>query len=136
VQNDIIVLLGINGRNAYRMSFDRPNLRIQVVYKDAVDEPLRHLSTFVKQHATRGACIVYAFKRQDTAEIAAALVKAGVSAAAYHAGLKKDERAQVQASWTSGEVPVVVATIAFGMGIDKSNVRAVVHWTVPKSIEG
>ncbi|CAG9466472.1 unnamed protein product [Pedinophyceae sp. YPF-701] len=82
-----------------------------------------------------GAAIVYVRQRLRTEEIAAELRLFGVPAAAYHAGLRDGERAATQARWMAGEVPVIVATVAFGMGIDKPDVRIVVHMTVPPSVE-
>jgi superfamily II DNA/RNA helicase len=89
-----------------------------------------------KSQDGQGACgIVYTHKRADATDIAKHLSDHGVDAEAYHAGLPAKKRAEVQEKWTSGEIPVICATIAFGMGIDKGDVRFVIHWTMPKSME-
>lgn len=92
----------------------------------------------VRAHSVVLACCPprSAHKRQTTFEVAGELNKAGIKAGCYHGGLKPAERDAVQAAWSKGDPSVVVATLAFGMGIDKSDVRAVVHWSMPKSIEG
>lgn len=86
--------------------------------------------------APQGCGIVYVHKRDDCAGIAALLCRAGVPARPYHAGLSAGDRTEAQQAWMGGEVWVIVATVAFGMGIDKADVRVVAHWTCPKSIEG
>ena len=138
-------------------SFDRPNIFYKVKYKDSLDNPLEELIKYVKgRHATSGkqksnensngnsntnkveecSGIIYVHKREDTYMIARAISKAGITASPYHAGLKKVDRATVQEGWSSGTIQVAVATVAFGMGIDRHCVRYVVHWSLPKTIEG
>ena len=97
-------------------------------------KPIVQLEQFLDQH--RGeAGIVYALSRKRVEEIAAKLVERGVVAAAYHAGLPDRQRHDVQEAFLRDDIQVVVATVAFGMGIDKSNVRFVVHYDLPKNIE-
>jgi superfamily II DNA helicase RecQ len=84
----------------------------------------------------KGVCgIVYTHKRADATDIAKHLREHGFISEGYHAGLSAKKREEVQEKWTNGEIPVICATIAFGMGIDKRDVRFVIHWTVPKSME-
>ena len=123
--------LGLGDAPVFITGFDRPNIRYTVVEKR---DPLTQLKAFV---ATRPgeAGIVYCLSRKRTEEVAGKLAAAGVPAAAYHAGLPADERRRVQDAFARDELLVVVATVAFGLGIDKSNVRFVVHFDLPKSIE-
>ena len=126
-------------------SFDRPNLFYKVRYKDSLevsrpDGAIGDLVEFVKrQHQRQKPCsgIIYVHKRDDTVELASMLRKAtGLSVTGYHGGMKDAERSAVQQNWTVGKVDVAIATIAFGMGIDLAHVRYVVHWSMPKTIEG
>mmetsp|Transcript_8599 Transcript_8599/g.18554 ORF Transcript_8599/g.18554 Transcript_8599/m.18554 type:complete len:885 (+) Transcript_8599:133-2787(+) len=137
-------------------SFDRPNIFYKVKYKDALENPLEELVKSIKSRhkesntggktgdenhkndAAKSDCsgIVYVHKRDDTFMIARAISKAGITASAYHAGLKKADRIAVQDGWSSGKIQVAVATVAFGMGIDRHCVRYVYHWNLPKTIEG
>ena len=122
-------------------SFDRPNIFYKVKYKDSLENPLEELVKYVKgRHKNKSTdeCsgIIYVHKREDTYMIARAISKAGITASPYHAGLKKMDRATVQEGWSSGKIQVAVATVAFGMGIDRHCVRYVVHWSLPKTIEG
>jgi superfamily II DNA helicase RecQ len=142
VIKDISSELSLQGCPLHIGSFDRPNIFYKVRYKDALDKPLDDLVQYVttRHSKTRGgeliSGIVYVHKRDETSMIANAISKAGVIARAYHAGLKKEERAAVQEGWSNNQIQVAVATVAFGMGIDLAHVRYVIHWTLPKSIEG
>jgi len=111
--------------------FDRPNLTYRVVPKS---DPIGQILAAVRVNAD-DAAIVYCISRKDTEKTAAALKARGVSAAAYHAGLDARERRQVSEDFAQERLNVVVATVAFGMGIDRSNVRCVIHESMPKSIE-
>lgn len=130
-------------------SFNRPNIYYKVRYKDVLDESseagaLGDLIDFVqKQHkrcqekAVPFSGIIYVHKREDTMQLATAIRKrTGVVAAGYHGGLKSAERNLVQQDWTSGKISIAIATVAFGMGIDLAHVRFVVHWSIPKTVEG
>src|SRR5690606_9861470 len=99
------------------------------------DERLSLLLARLHKHPSDAATISYVTLQKTAEEVAAAINAAGLSAGIYHAGLKDEEREQIQHHFMSGELVIVVATIAFGMGIDKSNIRAVYHFNLPKSIE-
>jgi ATP-dependent DNA helicase RecQ len=115
-------------------SFARPNLQLRVTPCTA-ETRMELLLARLHKHPREAATIVYVTLQKMAEEVAAAINAAGLSAAYYHAGLKDDEREQVQNAFMAGTVPIVVATIAFGMGIDKSDIRAVYHYNLPKSIE-
>jgi ATP-dependent DNA helicase RecQ len=131
VQEDICAQLGLRAPLRLVGHPDRPNL----VYRaHPRGEGARQILDVVRRHPGQGG-IVYALTRKDTERIAEALQKAGVDARAYHAGLDAAERARVQADFVNERLQVVAATIAFGMGIDRSNVRFVVHAHLPRSLE-
>ena len=132
VQNDIIAQLGLHDPLVVRASFDRKEIFYRVEPKQSVDS---QIASFVEQHPEEPG-IVYRATRKATERTAQALAARGITAKAYHAGLTQDERRSRQEAFVRDEIPVIVATIAFGMGIDKSNVRWVVHGDLPKSIEG
>jgi ATP-dependent DNA helicase RecQ len=131
-RDDIVKVLGLQQAQHYVTSFDRPNIRYTVLEKH---KPIEQLQRFLTLHADE-AGIVYALSRKRVDETAGRLEALGVRAAAYHAGLPAAQRARVQEQFLRDELDVVVATVAFGMGIDKPNVRFVVHYDVPKNIEG
>ncbi len=132
VQADIIERLGLRSPHVVRASFNRPNLFYQVTPKDDVN---RQILAFVQQREGEGG-IVYRTTRDSVEGTAAYLAERGVRALPYHAGLSDNVRHDHQERFNRDEVDVIVATIAFGMGIDKSNVRFVVHGDLPKNIEG
>ncbi|MDA8418611.1 MAG: DNA helicase RecQ [Desulfobacteraceae bacterium] len=130
-QKDILRGLNLPQARAFITGFDRPNIRYTVVDKA---RPATQLKEFLS-HRRQQSGIVYALSRKRVETVTADLVKAGVKAAAYHAGLPSGRRQEVQDAFQRDEILVVVATVAFGMGIDKSNVRFVVHYDIPKNIE-
>ena len=132
VQADIVAQLGLQKAAILRSSFNRPNLVYDVWRKRGGDEQLQRLV----QERAGSSGIVYCLARAETERVAAMLSMAGHRAAPYHAGLSSAERQRTQDAFLSNEVPIIVATIAFGMGIDKPNVRFVVHYDLPKSLEG
>ncbi len=134
VAADICKQFSIKPEHHIQTSFARPNLQLRVTPCTA-DTRINLLLARLHKHPRDAATIVYVTLQKTAEEVAAAINAAGLHAAHYHAGLKDDEREQVQNRFMSGEVPIVVATIAFGMGIDKSNIRAVYHFNLPKSIE-
>jgi ATP-dependent DNA helicase RecQ len=132
VRDDVVTQLGLRAPAIHVASFDRPNLTYRVLHAP------RTVDALVRWLRARGddeAGIVYAGSRANAEKLADALQGAGISALAYHAGLDAATRAARQERFIRDDVRVMCATIAFGMGIDKSNVRFVVHWDVPRSLE-
>lgn len=131
VQDDIISRLNLREPYTLRASFDRPNLNYQIIPKGDVHE---QILSFVKEHSGESG-IIYRTTRENVESTAAFLRQKGVQAIAYHAGLDTDVRAEHQDQFNRDQAEIVVATIAFGMGIDKSNVRFVIHGDLPKNME-
>jgi len=131
VQSDIINRLGLRDPHIVRASFNRPNLFYKVVPKD---KPSDQILRFVKAHAGEPG-IIYRTTRKSVEQTAAMLARHGIRALPYHAGLDDATRIRNQEAFNTDAVEVVVATIAFGMGIDKSNVRFVMHADLPKNME-
>ena len=130
-RQDVLRKLGLQHAECFVTGFDRPNIRYTVVEKQ---KPFDQLQAFIADHRD-AAGIVYALSRKRVEELAERLAASGVKARAYHAGLADKQRKQVQEMFLRDEVDIVVATVAFGMGIDKPNVRFVVHYDLPKNIE-
>ncbi len=134
VRRDIIEHLHLKQPRTFLSSFNRPNLHYDIIPKDnAFKELLEILSS--PQHKDR-ASIIYCFSRKDTEDLAANLRARGLKAESYHAGLDTKERHAIQDRFIKDETPIITATIAFGMGIDKPDIRLVVHYALPSSIEG
>jgi ATP-dependent DNA helicase RecQ len=131
-REDIRERLALEGAACYVSSFDRPNIRLQVVEKH---NPHSQLKRFLAAHDGE-AGVVYCSTRRRTEELAAHLREMGIAADAYHAGLPAEERGRVQEAFIFDRIRIVTATVAFGMGIDKTNVRFVVHWDLPQHLEG
>ena len=131
-REDIIRVLHLGEARTFITSFDRPNIRYTVLEKH---QPQAQLQRFLKGREDESG-IVYALSRKRVEEIADHLADRGYAAAAYHAGLGKETRRDVQERFVRDEVSIVVATVAFGMGIDKPNVRFVVHYDLPRHLEG
>lgn len=132
VQSDILKNLGIPDARVFKSSFNRPNLRYEVREKVKAEEDIVR---FIKRNPENSG-IIYCLSRRKVEELASLLVLNGISALPYHAGLDPRTRNDNQDMFLSEEVKVIVATIAFGMGIDKPNVRFVIHYDIPKSLEG
>lgn len=131
-RDDIVSVLKLHDAKLFTTSFDRPNIRYTVLDKH---RPQSQLNRFLGgQHDRSG--IIYALSRKRVEEIAGFLNDRGYSAAAYHAGLSAETRRDVQERFIRDDVLIVVATVAFGMGIDKPNVRFVVHYDLPRHMEG
>lgn len=130
-REDILQGLGLTEARTFVTGFDRPNIRYTVVDKI---KPVVQLRDFLAAHPGE-AGIVYALSRKRVEAITSDLNKAGINGAAYHAGLSDDVRQEAQNAFQHDDIQVIVATVAFGMGIDKSNVRFVVHYDLPKNIE-
>ena len=132
VQMDIQKNLGMTDATVFRSSFNRPNLYYELRPKHNVDHDIIR---FIKQNAGKSG-IIYCLSRKKVEELAELLVANGIKALAYHAGMDAQTRADNQDDFLHERVDVIVATIAFGMGIDKPDVRYVIHYDIPKSLEG
>ncbi len=132
VQSDIQKNLGIQDAKVFKSSFNRPNLYYEI--RDKI-EPEKDIIKFIRQNSGKSG-IIYCLSRKKVEEIAQLLNINGIKALPYHAGLDAKTRAENQDKFLMEEVDVIVATIAFGMGIDKPDVRFVIHYDIPKSIEG
>jgi ATP-dependent DNA helicase RecQ len=132
VRQDIQATLRFETANEFIASFDRPNLLIEVLPKS---RPAEQILTFLKRFPEQ-AGIIYCFSRNQVDELAAFLADKGYAARPYHAGLEDEVRKANQEAFIRDEVQIIVATIAFGMGINKPDVRFIVHYDLPKSIEG
>lgn len=134
VQDDIVKNLCLREPNIFISSFNRPNLNYEIVPKGKNETVLKHMVRFIRGMKGKSG-IIYTLNRKTTEELAQTLVANGIKAVAYHAGMDAGARAQRQDMFLHEEVDVIVATIAFGMGIDKPDVRFVIHWNIPKSLE-
>ena len=133
VRMDIKKSLGITDAKEFRSSFNRPNLYYEVRQKTKDID--KQIIKFIKQHPGKSG-IVYCISRKKVEELAAVLQANEIKAAPYHAGLDSAKRSQTQDDFLMERIDVIVATIAFGMGIDKPDVRFVIHYDIPKSLEG
>ena len=132
VQLDIQKNLGMSDASVFKSSFNRPNLYYEIRPKHNVD---RDIIRFIKQNEGKSG-IIYCLSRKKVEELTELLVANGIRALAYHAGMDASTRAANQDDFLMERVEVIVATIAFGMGIDKPDVRYVIHYDIPKSLEG
>ncbi|MFP4242452.1 MAG: ATP-dependent DNA helicase RecQ [Chitinispirillaceae bacterium] len=135
VADDICRKFEIAADNCVRTGFYRRNLKIKV-HPVKEHEKLDHLVRMIQEKHSRLPAIVYVTLQKSAERVAAGLTAAGIPASAYHGGMRNEQRAQVQNDFMAGTINCVVATIAFGMGIDKSDIRSVIHFDLPKSIEG
>lgn len=133
VRTDIKKSLGIMDAREFRSSFNRPNLYYEV--RPKTKDVDKDIIKFIKQHTGKSG-IIYCLSRKKVEELAAVLCANEIKAAPYHAGLDSSKRSQTQDDFLMEKIDVIVATIAFGMGIDKPDVRFVVHYDIPKSLEG
>ncbi len=134
VQSDIVKNLGLRNPAVFVSSFNRPNLYYEIQPKVNVEQTNKSIVRFIQLHKNKSG-IIYTLNRKTTEELANMLSANGIKAVAYHAGLDSKLRAERQDQFLHEDVQVIVATIAFGMGIDKPDVRFVIHYNIPKSIE-
>lgn len=134
VQDDIVKNLTLRNPNIFVDSFNRPNLYYEIVPKIGKDQTLKSIVKFINTMKGKSG-IIYTLNRKTTEELASTLQANGISAVAYHAGLEAQVRSDRQDQFLLEKVDVIVATIAFGMGIDKPDVRFVIHYNIPKSLE-
>ncbi len=134
VKLDIVKNLGLRKPQIFVSSFNRPNLYYEVQPKINLEQTNKSIVRFIQSHKNKSG-IIYTLNRKTTEELAKMLVANGISAVAYHAGLDGKLRSNRQDEFLNEDVQVIVATIAFGMGIDKPDVRFVIHYNIPKSIE-
>jgi ATP-dependent DNA helicase RecQ len=133
VRSDIIQQLGLNKPQTFVSGFDRPNLTIEVVHTEKEREKIAHIRRLAQ--SIRGSGIIYTSTRKAVEQVGAKLQNAGLSVSTYHAGMSDSIRIKAQDSFMSGRTQMIVATNAFGMGIDKPDIRFVVHYQMPGSIE-
>lgn len=134
-RNDIKTQLHINDAEIFINSFDRPNISLNVVCNTSGRAKMQIMVKFIEKHRNESG-IIYCLSRKGTEKLATDLRKLGYNVAAYHAGLSTKVRLQVQKAFINDDINIICATIAFGMGIDKSNVRWIIHNNMPKNIEG
>jgi len=134
VQDDIVKNLNLHNANIFIDSFNRPNLYYEIVPKITKEQTLKSIVKFINTMKGKSG-IIYTLNRKTTEELAQTLQANGISAVAYHAGLESQIRSTRQDQFLMEKVDVIVATIAFGMGIDKPDVRFVIHYNIPKSLE-
>ncbi|KAL6709458.1 ATP-dependent DNA helicase sgs1 [Coniothyrium glycines] len=134
VRTDVVANLGIQGCQQFSQSFNRPNLSYEVLPKSK--GLVKSMAELIKEQYSKKSGIIYCLSRRNCESVAEKLTQLGIKAFHYHAGMKPAERSEVQQKWQANEYHVIVATIAFGMGIDKADVRYVIHHSLPKSLEG
>lgn len=130
-RKDILNQLGIPNAEFFNASFNRPNLSLSVL---AGRNRIKIIENFIRQRPNQSG-IIYCLSRNNTETVAEALKKVGIKAKFYHAGMDTAKRAKVQNEFIADDIQVIVATIAFGMGIDKSNVRFIIHYNLPSNVE-
>lgn len=130
-RKDIVTQLGLPSPNVFVASFDRPNISLEV---RPGQKRIEQILQFIRLKTGQSG-IIYCLSRKSTEDLAAKLNAKGIKAGYYHAGLSAAERSKVQEDFINDQVPVIAATIAFGMGIDKSNVRWIIHYNLPKNME-
>lgn len=134
IQKDVMNILRLRNCKTFIRSFNRPNIKYQII--DKVGKTIVHeISKLIKGKFPKMSGIIYCLCRKDCDTLASDLMKTQIQARAYHAGMTAKQRENVQQDWMNDKCHVIVATIAFGMGIDKPDVRFVIHNSVPSSLE-
>jgi len=133
IQNDIIDLLNIKPK-IFQASFNRENIHYNIKYTEETKEKMTEILNFIIEHVNDSG-IIYCHKREDCDVVSEYLKSSGISASSYHAGMNNEQRKNALDGWISGIYSTIVATIAFGMGVDKQDVRYVIHYTIPKTLE-
>lgn len=148
VREDLIENLSLKDPACFQISCFRSNLYYDIAFKKLLTDDFIQLKAYIEKclnyekdtrdlKPSEQPCgIIYCRKKDTTERVAKSLRKLGLSCAAFHSGLKKHEKEQIQNDWMNGKVPVICATVSFGMGIDKGPVRFVIHWDVSQSISG
>ncbi|MFC2127649.1 DNA helicase RecQ [Bacteroidota bacterium] len=131
-REDIATQLNLVNPEKHIASFDRPNISLEV---RAAQDRIKQIIDFIQQKPNESG-IIYCLSRKATEQVAASLTKKGIPAKAYHAGINHEERTKIQEDFIYDKSQIICATIAFGMGIDKSNIRWVIHYNLPKNLEG
>jgi ATP-dependent DNA helicase RecQ len=133
-RDDISRQLNILDAQLFITSFDRPNISLNVLSEVSGKQKIKRIVNFIEKHNGQSG-IIYCLSRKNTENMAKQLMALGIKAKAFHAGLETAEKIQIQKEFINDDLPVICATVAFGMGIDKSNVRWVIHSNMPKNIE-
>lgn len=133
-RKDILKQLELNEPKVFISSFDRPNLSLSVLKELPKRDKQKIILAFIRDHKNQSG-IIYCLSRKTTDEVRSWLLLNGINAASYHAGLASDTRNEIQESFIKDRVQIICATVAFGMGIDKSNIRWIIHYNMPASIE-
>ena len=131
---DVTEVLKISQAVKFQQSFNRNNLWYEIRHKDA--SIYSSIKSMIETHYPNESGIIYCGSRKACEEMSAKMESLGVSSAFYHAGLDKHDRSRIQQDWGCNKIQVIVATVAFGMGIDKPDVRFVIHFSLPQSLEG
>ena len=134
VQEDILAGLGLENAAVFVRGFERPNLFFEVFHARGHDAKIERIVALLAEHHGESA-VVYCATRRQVEEVTTALADVSIEVGCYHGGMSDREREDAQDAWISGSIPVLVATNAFGMGVDKPDVRAVIHYNVPGSLE-
>jgi ATP-dependent DNA helicase RecQ len=134
-RKDIVMQLSLNDPQTFVSSFDRPNLSLKVRAGVKEKDKVNEICSFINRRKGESG-IIYCLSRNGTETLSAKLREMGIPSSFYHAGMTSEERSSTQEAFINDEVPVICATIAFGMGIDKSNVRWVLHYNLPRNMEG